>query len=98
MNSLIPETLYIFVFQLSAAKSEDIPFAILEEFNFYLYPHTNSLHFAARKGYTRVVELALERGFTKLLRSNEEDRYPVQVALEHEHYGTAALMLRAMND
>ena len=78
---------------------------MLEEFNIYLYSHTkaekatNSLHVAAEKGYTRVVELALERGFTKLLiYSNEKDQYPVQVALEQERYGTAAVMLRAMND
>ena len=105
MNSLIPETLYIFAFQLSDAKNEDVPFAILEEFNIDLYSRTkaekatNLLHVAAGKGYTRVVELALERGFTKLLTyTDEKDQYPVQVALEQEHYGTAAVMLRAMND
>ena len=60
---------------------------------------TNSLHVAARKGHTRVVELALERGFSKLLRyGNEQDQYPVQVALAQEHYDIAAVMLRAMND
>ena len=105
MNSLIPETLYIFAFQLYSAKNEDVPFAILEEFNIYLYSDTkaekatNSFHVAAKKGYTRVVELALERGFTKLLKySNKKDQYPVQVALEQEHYDTAAVMLRAMNN
>ena len=105
MNSLIPETLYIFAFQLSAARNEDVPFAILEEFNIDLYSQAkdkigeNALHVAARNGYTRVVELALERSFTKLLiYSNDWDQYPVQVALRNEHYGTAAVMLRAMND
>ena len=105
MNLLISETLHIFAFQLYSAKNEDVLFAILEEFNIDLYSRTkaekatNSLHVAAGKGYTRVVELALERGFTKLLTySNEKDQYPVQVALEQEHFGTAALMLRAMND
>ena len=76
---------------------------MLEEFNIDLRPHlsktANSLHVAAWWGYTRVVELALERGFTELLTSsNEEDQYPVQVALDWDRYGTAAVLLRAMND
>ena len=47
-----------------------------------------------------IVELALDRGFAKLLEySNEKEQLPVQVALEWEqHYGTAAVMLRAKND
>ena len=78
---------------------------MLEEFNIDLCPDqsktvktTNSLHVAAAKGYTRVVELALERGFKNLLTyNNEDDKYPVQLALENEHYGTAVVMLREMN-
>ncbi len=87
---------------MSNTKYENIPLAVLEEFNIDLFAdqsNTNSLHVAAGKGYTRVVELALERGFTKLLiYNNEDNKYPVQVALEQKHYGTAAVMLRAMND
>ena len=106
MNSLIPETLYIFAFQLSAAENEDVPFAILEELNIDLHSLTKaekankySLHAAAEKGYTKFIGLALEKGFTKLLRyKNDKKQYPVEVALEQEHYGTAAVLLRAMND
>ena len=76
---------------------------MLEEYNIDLRPHlsktANSLHVAAYWGYTRVVKLALERDFTGLLTSsNEEDQYPVQVALEEGEHDTAAVMLRAMND
>ena len=79
---------------------------MLEVFNIDLCPvqsktvkTTNSLHVAAEKGYTKVVKLALERSFTKLLTcSNEKDQYPVQVALEKKDYGIASVMLRAMND
>ena len=102
MNSLIPETLHIFVFQLSSAKNEDVPFAILEEFKIDLYSPTkatNSLHVAAKKGYAKFVLLALDSGFTKLLTyDNEDNMYPVELALEQEHYGIAAPMLRVMND
>ena len=78
----------------------------MEEFNIDLYfnqskaqKSSNTLHVAAKKGFTKFVELALERGFAKLLRySNEEEQLPVKVALECGHYGTAAVMLRAMND
>ena len=78
----------------------------MEEFNIDLNPDqskaqksSNALHVAAEKGFTKFVELALDRGFAKLLDySNEEEQFPVQVALKKEHYGTAAVMLRAMND
>ena len=47
----------------------------------------------------KFIQLALDRGFVKLLKcSNEKEQLPVHVALECKHYGTTAVMLRAMND
>ena len=84
----------------------DVPHDILEEFNIDLYSSTfvddedsNCLHIAANKGFTKFVKLALTRGFTKLLTySNRSHLFPVEVALQHNHYDTAAVMLREMND
>ena len=54
---------------------------------------SNALHVAARRGCTKFVVLALDRGFAKLLEySNEEDQLPVHVALQYKKYGTAAVM------
>ena len=91
---------------MSAAEREDVPLAILEEFNSDLYSNhskaeksSNALHVAAEKGYTKFIQLALDRGFAELLEyRNEEDLLPVHVALEWEHYGTVAVMLRAINN
>ena len=85
---------------------EDVPLAILEEFNIDLYSDAcwdkdgnNPLHIAAARGYTRFIKLALNRGFINLLRyGNREGQLLVEVALQHEHYDTAAVILREMND
>ena len=90
--------------------SEDVPLAILEEFNIDLYwgkdagacwgkDGNNPLHNAAAKGYTRFIKLALNRGFAKLLTySNKEGQLLVEIAMKNKHYDTAAVMLREMND
>ena len=106
------------------AKREDVPHAILEEFNIDLCSNTlfvapyhcflsifsehmfkkhaqgsNSLHIAAKNGFTEFVKLAITRGFTKLLTySNQDGLFPVQIAIQHNQYDTAAVMLREMND
>ena len=85
---------------------EDVPLAILEEFNINLYSDVywgndghNPLHSAAKWGCTKLVKFVLDRGFIKLLTySYKEGQLLVEVALEHGRYGTAAVMLRAMND
>ena len=72
---------------------------IMEEFNIYLYTNNQSkaekssdaLHVAAVKGYTEFIQLALDRGFAKLLESrNEREQLPVHAALECEQYGSDA--------
>ena len=86
--------------------SEDVPLAILEEFNIDLYSNAcwgkdgnNPLHIAAAKGYTRFIKLALNRGFAKLLTySNKEGQLLIEIAMKNKHYDTAAVMLREMND
>ena len=106
LHNFFPVDNRLLLFQISKASDEDIPLAVLEEYDIDLNPDqskaketTNSLHVAAVNGYTSVVKLALERGFTELLTcSNEDNKYPVQLALEEKHYFTAAVMLRAMND
>ena len=92
--------------QLSASVREDVPLAVLKEFNIDLYSNAcwdkdsnNPLHIAAAKGYTEFVKLALNRGFVNLLTySNRNGQLLVEVALKHEHYDTAAVILREMND
>ena len=62
----------------------------MEEFRVYLYSNqskaeksSNALHFAAENGYTEFIQLALDRGFLKLLEyRNEREQLPVHVALE----------------
>ena len=86
--------------------SEDVPLAILEEFNIDLYSNVhwgndgnNPLYFAAEKGFTKFTKLALNRGFANLLKySNREGQLMVEIAMKCEHYGTAAVMLKEMND
>ena len=87
--------------QLSASVREDVPLAVLKEFNIDLYSKDGNdpLHIAAVKGYTEFIKLALNRGFVNLLTySDRNGQLLVDVALKHEHYGTAAVILREMND
>ena len=92
--------------QLSASVREDVPLAVLEEFNIDLHSNAcwdkdgnNSLHIAAAKGYTEFIKLALNRGFVNLLTySDRKGQLLVEVALKHERYDTAAVILREMND
>lgn len=98
----------IFIFihhaQLRATR-EDLPIAILEDFNIDLYSPTyigadgsNPLHIAAEKGFTTFTKLALDRGFTKLVLAKSRSELPVQLALMYDHYDTAAVLLKEMND
>ena len=52
---------------------------------------SDALHVAAVKGYTEFIQLALDRGFAKLLEyRNEREQLPVHAALECEQYGSDA--------
>ena len=85
---------------------EDVPLAVLKEFNIDLYSNAcwdkdgnDPLYIAAANGYTEFIKLALNRGFVNLLTySNRNGQLLVKVALDHEHYDTAAVILREMND
>ena len=88
---------------------EDVPLAILEEFNIDLYSNENwgrggdnPLAWAAICGHKKLIQLAMNRGFVKLLTySNREDQLLVEVALtwgQRRKYSIAAVMLREMND
>ena len=85
---------------------EDVPLAVFKEFNIDLYSNAywdkdgnNPLHIAAAKGYTEFIKLALNRGFVNLLtHSNKKGQLLVELAIDHEHYDIAAVILREMND
>ena len=77
--------------------------AVFEEFNInivdFVTDGDNPLHIAAKKRFTRFTKLVLDRGNSRLLNyRNDNEEYPVQVCLDRQHYDTAAVMLKSMND
>lgn len=89
----------LFLFQ-SKAKSESVALTIFEKLSPDLYATENLLLFiAGRRGFKSLTKKILDTGFSQLLTTaNDKNQYPVQVCLEQKQYGTAAVMLRAMNN
>ena len=88
------------------SQDESVPLKFLDEFDADLYSEEcvgdkghNPLHFAARCDYAQATRVILSKGYIKLLWLHDTNSlYPVQIALEKQYWGTAAVMLKAMAD
>ena len=59
----------------------------------------NALHIAAAQGFTDLAKQILVRGYTNLLwAENKNHMYPIQMAVETEHFRTAEVLLRSTKD
>ena len=59
----------------------------------------NALHIAAAQGFTDLAKQILVRGYTNLLwAENKNHMYPIQTAVEEEHFRTAEVLLRSTKD
>ena len=59
----------------------------------------NALHIAAAQGFTDLAKQILVRGYTNLLwAENKNHMYPIQTAVETEHFRTAEVLLRSTKD
>ena len=59
----------------------------------------NALHIAAAQGFTDLAKQILVRGYTNLLwAENKNHMYPIQRAVETEHFRTAEVLLRSTKD
>ena len=86
---------------------EELIIDIIEKKSYDLYSEEfvsnglNILHIAALNNSTKLVEYVLSKGYTRLLwarSGGSKNLYPVRMALDNQHFATAALMLKAMND